>query len=143
MRWLCLVLSVAFAATPAYAAGAAGVDIRGKWEGEAQGPIFGAKGTVPITAQERENIEGIVEGGNFLGSARFTIRGKVRGYAIVGGKDGNMFQGLVYADSTIRGTMRAINGEVYHVFLRKSSPSWGGMPYGAMYQPYAYPDQMW
>ena len=141
---LFLVVAVILAASPAHSSGPAALDLRGKWQGEAQGPIFGAKGTVTITSQQGENIEGIVEGGNFLGSARFGIRGTVRGNMIYGGKDGNVFQGAVYADQSIRGTLRAINGEVYHVFLRRSSPAWGaGMPYGAMFQPYAFPDDMW
>jgi hypothetical protein len=140
---LLLVGAMILAASPSFASGFAGVDLRGKWEGEAQGPIFGAKGTVTITSQRGEAIEGIVEGGNFLGTARFGIRGTVRGHMIYGGKDGNVFQGAVYADQSIRGTLRAIDGDVYHVFLRRSIPSWGGLPYGTMYQPYGYPYEMW
>ena len=138
-----LVASAVLAADPSYPMGRAGFDLRGKWEGEAQGPVFGAKGTVTITAQQGDNIEGIVEGGNFLGTARFSIRGKVQGNMIFGNKDGNVFQGALYADSTIRGTLRAINGEVYHVFLRRPAPAWGSFPYGAYSYPYVYPYEMW
>ncbi|MEJ2718760.1 MAG: hypothetical protein P8182_16805, partial [Deltaproteobacteria bacterium] len=55
------------------------VDLRGVWVGKAQGPIFGAEGSVTITRQRGEDIVGVVEGGNVLGSARFGIHGKVRG----------------------------------------------------------------
>ena len=115
-------------------------DIRGVWVGKAKGPVFGAEGSVNIRAQDGGNIEGIVEGGNFLGKARFTIRGKITGNVIHGSKDGNVFQGFLYSDATIRGTMRAINGEVYHVFLRRSYPYWQASPYNAPSQmPYADP----
>lgn len=123
----------------AFAAGEV-ADIRGVWVGKAKGPVFGAEGSVNITAQDGGNIEGIVEGGNFLGKARFTIKGKITGNMIQGSKDGNVFQGFLYSDATIRGTMRAINGEVYQVFLRRSYPYWQASPYMAPYQtPYADP----
>ena len=44
-----------------------GYDIRGGWVGNAKGKIFGAEGSVYITRQERDEIYGTVEGGNFFG----------------------------------------------------------------------------
>ena len=105
-------------------------DIRGIWVGKAKGPIFGAEGTVTITRQEGEDISGIVEGGNFLGTARFPIQGKIRGNYIFGDKDGNVFEGLLYGDGTIRGAVKAIDGNTYRVFLRRPYPYWGMSPYG-------------
>lgn len=102
------------------------VDIRGPWEGTAQGSIFGAQGTVHITQQNGEAITGIVEGSNFLGSARFGISGRVRGNYIFGEKEGHTFEGTVYPDWTIRGMFRASNGDKYDIFLRRSFSSWGG-----------------
>lgn len=111
-------------------AGAQSVDIRGPWEGTAQGSIFGAQGTVYITQQAGEAISGIVEGSNFLGSARFGISGRVRGNYIYGEKEGHTFEGMVYPDWTIRGMFRASNGEKYSIFLRKTFSSSWGSPYG-------------
>lgn len=129
------------------------VDLRGVWVGKAQGPIFGAEGSVTITNQRGEDIVGIVEGGNVLGKARFGIRGKVKGNAIVGSKDGHQFQGFLYPDGTIRGAMHATNGEVYKVFLRRPYSYWGGgtpngapfaLPYGLPYgTPYGTPYGSW
>jgi len=137
------LIALATVLTVTWASGASAPeapDIRGLWVGKAKGPVFGAEGTVTITAQDRGNIEGIVEGGNFLGKARFTIRGKITGNVIHGSKDGNVFQGVLYSDSTIRGSMRAIDGDVYEVFLRRSYPYWQAYPYTAPYQmPYANP----
>lgn len=133
---LCLlIVAVTASAVPVYARN---VDIRGLWLGKAQGPIFGAEGSVTITSQKGEEISGIVEGGNMFGSAKLGIKGTVRGNAIHGSLEGNVFRGLVLPDGTIRGEMKAVNGEVYEVFLRKSQPYWGAAPnttpyYGAPY----------
>jgi hypothetical protein len=115
-----MVASVAFGA---------GYDIRGQWVGNAKGPIFGAEGTVTIVRQDGENIYGVVEGSNFLGKAKFDINGKIRGYTIFGEKEGNTFQGQLYADGSIRGIFRDITGDAYKVFLRRPYSYWG-MPYG-------------
>jgi hypothetical protein len=110
-------------------------NIEGVWVGQAQGPIFGAKGSVTISQQEGGVIRGIVEGGNFLGSARFSITGRIQGNRIVGQKQGNIFQGYIYQDGTIRGALRAVDGDVYQVFLRRpyqyylpQNPGLGGYP---------------
>ncbi len=122
-----------------------GYDIRGLWVGKAKGPIFGAEGSVNITRQQGSHITGLVEGGNFLGSARFSISGTIRGNQIVGSKDGNVFRGYVLSDGTIRGVMRAVNGEEYKVFLKRPYSYWGGgMPYGMPYgTPYGAPYGRW
>ncbi|MBM4327105.1 MAG: hypothetical protein FJ118_08060 [Deltaproteobacteria bacterium] len=126
---LIAALSIAHAAEPR------AFDLRGTWVGNAKGPIFGAEGSVTITHQRGEQIHGVVEGGNFLGKAKFDIAGKVRGNYIVGEKEGNYFQGFLYADGTIRGAVKAIDGEIYRVFLRRPAyPQWGGYPYGGWYQ---------
>jgi hypothetical protein len=117
------------------------IDLRGVWTGNAKGPVFGAKGTVTITHQQGQDISGIVEGGNLLGTAKFGIRGKVRGNMIYGSMDGNHFQGYVHTDGAIRGELRAIDGETYYVFLQRFNPYWGGVPYGAT--PYGIPNGMW
>lgn len=111
---------------------AQGYDLRGRWVGKAQGSIFGAEGSVTITAQEGDTIHGVVEGGNFLGRAKFSISGKVRGQYIFGQKQGNTFQGALYPDGSIRGQVKAIDGDTYHVFLTRPYPMWGG------YYPYEY-----
>ena len=104
-------------------------DVRGVWVGKAKGSIFGAEGSVTITQQEGENILGVVEGGNFLGKARFSIQGKIRGNQILGEKEGNVFQGFLFADGTIRGMVRTTDGDTYQVFLRRPYQPWGGYPY--------------
>ncbi|MBI5252761.1 MAG: hypothetical protein HY912_24965 [Desulfomonile tiedjei] len=104
---------------------AAGYDIRGQWVGNAKGPIFGAEGTVTIMRQEGENIYGIVEGGNFLGKAKFDIIGKIRGNSIFGEKEGNTFHGYLYVDGSIRGLFKDITGDSYNVFLRRPYSQWG------------------
>ncbi len=102
-------------------------DMRGLWVGKAQGSIFGAEGSVNITVQKDDNIYGVVEGGNFLGRAKFSISGKVRGSYIFGQKEGNTFQGVIYPDGSIRGEVRAIDGDTYQIFLRRPySQMWGG-----------------
>ena len=108
---------------------AAGYDIRGQWVGNAKGPIFGAEGSVTIMRQDGEDIYGIVEGGNFLGKAKFDINGKIRGNTIFGEKEGNTFVGYLYADGSIRGHFKDITGDTYNVFLRRPQPTWG-VPYG-------------
>jgi hypothetical protein len=100
-------------------------DIRGQWVGNAQGAIFGAEGSVFITKQRGEDIEGIVEGGNFLGKAKFSITGKVRGNYIFGQKEGHTFRGYLYPDGSIRGLFTASDGEKYQVFLRRPGMYWG------------------
>ena len=105
-------------------------DIRGVWVGKAKGPIFGAEGSVTITRQDGEDILGIVEGGNIFGKARFTINGKIRGNRIIGQKQGNIFQGVLYSDWSIRGALKTTDGETYRIVLRRSHPYWGGMPRG-------------
>jgi hypothetical protein len=107
-------------------------DLRGQWVGNAQGTIFGAEGSVTITQQDGEDIYGIVEGGNFLGRARFSINGKVRGNQIYGDKDGHTFQGFLYPDGTIRGVFRASDGDAYKVILRRPYSMWGA-PYSGMW----------
>ena len=108
-----------------------GMDIRGAWVGNAQGTIFGAEGSVTITQQRGEDIYGIVEGGNFLGKAKFTINGKIHGNNIFGSKEGHTFSGLVYPDGTIRGLFRAVDGDAYEVFLHRPYSYWGwGVPPG-------------
>jgi hypothetical protein len=103
-------------------------DIRGQWVGNAQGTIFGAEGSVFITKQKGEDIEGIVEGGNFFGKAKFEIIGKVRGNYIFGQKEGHTFQGYLYPDGAIRGLFRAVDGEKFQVFLRRPAMYWGAAP---------------
>jgi hypothetical protein len=114
-------------------------DLRGPWVGKAQGTIFGAEGSVTITQQQGEDLEGIVEGGNWLGKAKFNIMGKFRQNYIFGEKEGNTFQGYLYGDGTIRGLVKAIDGGTYQIFLRRpypqwGMPQWGGMPPGGMWQ---------
>lgn len=101
-------------------------DIRGQWVGNAQGTIFGAEGSVFITKQRGEDIEGIVEGSNFLGKAKFDIAGKVRGNYIFGQKQGHIFQGYLYPDGAIRGLFTAVDGDKFQVFLRRPPTYWGG-----------------
>jgi hypothetical protein len=114
-------------------ASGAGYDLRGAWVGNAQGTIFGAEGSVTITQQRGEDLEGIVEGGNWLGTARFNINGKIRENYIFGEKEGNTFQGFIYADGTIRGLVRATDGGTYRILLRRPYyPQWG-MPQGGMW----------
>lgn len=136
-----LCFSIVVVAVAAAPAGARNVDIRGLWLGKAQGPIFGAEGSVTITSQKGEEISGIVEGGNMFGTAKFGIKGTVRGNAIHGSLEGHIFRGMVYSDGTIRGEMKATNGEVYEVFLRRSEPYWVGVPQGTPYYgvPYGAP----
>lgn len=105
-------------------------DIRGQWVGDAKGSIFGAKGTVNIISQKGENIYGIVEGGNFFGTAKFDINGKIRGNYIFGTKEGHSFQGFLYPDGTIRGVFRASDGDSYQVFLQRPYSSYWGVPPG-------------
>lgn len=108
-----------------------GLDIRGTWVGNAQGSIFGAEGSVTITQQRDEDIYGVVEGGNFLGKARFTIAGKISGRNIFGSKEGHTFNGMIYPDGTIRGLFRASDGDTYQVFLQRPYSHWGwGVPPG-------------
>jgi hypothetical protein len=118
----------------------ANVDLRGVWVGKAKGSIFGAEGSVTITRQEGEYIVGVVEGGNMFGTAKFGIKGHVRGNMIFGSMGGNQFVGAVYTDGTIRGELKAVDGDVYEVFLQRSYPYWGGAPYG---MPWGMPNQMW
>lgn len=133
-------VTVLLAVLTGVAAAAGSVDLRGVWVGKAQGPVFGAEGSVTITRQRGEDIVGVVEGGNILGRARFGIRGKVKGNTILGSKDGHKFQGFLYPDGTIRGAMHATNGEVYKVFLRRPYSQWGGTPHGAPFAlPYGMP----
>jgi hypothetical protein len=114
-------------------------DIRGPWVGNAKGRIFGAKGSVVITHQKGEDIRGIVEGSNFLGKAKFSIDGKIRGSQVFGSKEGHTFQGQLYADGTIRGLFRDSDGDEYEIFLQRPYAQWG-MPYqGSPYQEGAYP----
>ena len=103
-------------------------DIRGPWVGSAKGSIFGAEGKVTITSQQGEQIHGIVEGSNFLGKARFSIDGVIRGNYIFGSKEGHTFQGYLYGDGTIRGMFVASDGDKFEIFLRRPYPQWG-MPY--------------
>jgi hypothetical protein len=120
------VLVVAGLASAAHAAPREMVyDIRGQWVGNAQGKIFGAEGSVTITRQNGQEIYGIVEGGNFLGRAKFTINGKIQGNHIYGDKEGHTFEGFLYPDGTIRGLFRAADGDAYSVFLRRPYPMWG------------------
>jgi hypothetical protein len=107
-------------------------DLRGPWVGNAQGTIFGAEGSVTITRQRGEDLEGIVEGGNWLGKARFNINGKIRNNYIFGEKEGNTFQGFLYGDGTIRGLVRATDGSTYQLVLRRPYAQWG-MPPGGMW----------
>jgi hypothetical protein len=129
------VLWIIVASVPAFGQG---YDIRGPWVGKAQGTIFGAEGSVTITQQRGEDLEGIVEGGNWLGKAKFNIIGKIRENYVFGEKEGNSFQGYLYGDGTIRGLVRAIDGSRYQIFLRRpypqwGMPQWGGMPPGGMW----------
>jgi hypothetical protein len=103
---------------------AQGFDLRGAWVGNAQGDIFGAEGSVVITDQQGDTIHGIVEGGNFLGRAKFRIAGQVRGNQIFGTMDGHTFQGYVYGDGAIRGVFRASDGDTYKVFLQRQYSQW-------------------
>ncbi len=111
-------------------ASAEAIDLRGAWVGKAQGSIFGAEGVVNVVRQKGEKIYGIVEGGNFFGKARFHIQGRVRGNMIIGEMGGNVFQGNIFQDGTIRGMVRTVDGDTYRVFLRRSQPFWGSDPYG-------------
>lgn len=108
-------------------------DIRGVWVGNAKGSIFGAKGSVNITSQQGEEIAGIIEGGNIFGTAKFEIRGKIRGNFISGSRDGNSFEGYLYPDWSIRGVFKGIDGDTYQVFLQRPFNYWGmpqqGWPY--------------
>jgi hypothetical protein len=104
-----------------------GYDIRGPWVGNAKGKIFGAEGTVYITRQDRDQIDGIVEGGNFLGKAKFNITGKIQGNQIFGQKDGHTFQGFLYEDGSIRGIFRASDGDTFQVVLRRPYQNYWGM----------------
>jgi hypothetical protein len=112
---------------------ASAYDIRGVWEGNAKGSIFGAKGSVTITSQRGEEIEGVIEGGNIFGRAKFKINGKIRGNLIFGALDGNSFQGYIYPDWSIRGVFKGIDGDSYQVFLKRPYDYWGapqqGWPY--------------
>jgi hypothetical protein len=108
-------------------------DIRGQWEGKAQGTIFGAEGTVLITYQKGEEIQGVVQGGNMFGTAKFGITGKIRGNYIFGDKEGNTFNGYLYSDGTIRGLAQAVTGEKFQVFLRRPYNYWG-MPQNGAWQ---------
>ncbi|MBI5568911.1 MAG: hypothetical protein HY914_03110 [Desulfomonile tiedjei] len=118
-------LVVCFAMAAADAARAQSYDIRGQWVGNAKGPIFGAEGTVVITQQAGEEIQGVVEGGNIFGRAKFNFAGRIRGNIISGSYDRMTFQGALYADGSIRGLFRAIDGEDYQVFLRRQYSYWG------------------
>lgn len=100
-------------------------DVRGQWVGNAKGTIFGAEGSVTITHQDGEDIYGIVEGGNFLGRAKFSINGKIRGNQIYGDKEGHTFQGFLYPDGSIQGVFRDTDGDSYKVILRRPYPMWG------------------
>ena len=111
-------------------ASAEAIDLRGAWVGKAQGSIFGAEGVVNVVRQKGDKIYGIVEGGNFFGKARFQIQGRVRGNMIIGEMGGNVFQGNIFQDGTIRGMVRTVDGDTYRVFLRRSQPLWGSDPYG-------------
>lgn len=111
-------------------ASAQAIDLRGSWVGKAQGSIFGAEGVVNVFRQKNGKIFGIVEGGNFFGTARFEIQGMVRGNMIIGEKAGNVFQGYLFQDGTIRGMVRTVDGDSYRIFLRRSQPLWGPDPYG-------------
>lgn len=101
-------------------------DLRGLWVGSAQGPIFGAEGSVNILRQTGGEIYGIVEGGNFFGKARFDIKGRVQGNMILGEKAGNYFRGWLYPDGIIRGAVQAVDGDTYQVVIQRPYPSWGG-----------------
>jgi hypothetical protein len=103
-------------------------DIRGPWVGNAKGSIFGAEGSVTITRQQGQQIHGIVEGSNFLGKARFSIDGIMRGNYIFGSKDGHRFEGFLYSDGAIRGLFTASDGDKFRIFLRRPYQQWG-MPY--------------
>ncbi|AFM25526.1 hypothetical protein [Desulfomonile tiedjei] len=127
-KYFCIMCVVGLVGIASFSC-ASGYDIRGQWVGNAKGPIFGAEGSVTIHYQKGEDIEGIVEGSNFLGKARFKINGKIRGNTIFGEKEGNTFQGNLYADGTIRGLFRDITGDTYKVFLRRPPNPWG-VPYG-------------
>jgi hypothetical protein len=124
-----VALSVVVATVDAYAQG---YDLRGPWVGNAQGTIFGAEGSVTITQQRGEYLEGIVEGGNWLGKAKFNIVGKIQNNYIFGEKEGNTFQGFLYGDGTIRGLVRAIDGSTFQILLRRPYNQWG-MPPGGMW----------
>ncbi len=113
-------------------------DVRGYWVGNAQGVVFGAEGSVMITHQKGDEIQGVVEGGNFLGKAKFGINGKIQGNYIYGNKEGNTFQGYIYPDGTIRGVCRAVTGDKFDVFLKRPQQYWGnqqtGYPQYGMWQ---------
>jgi hypothetical protein len=119
------------------------VDIRGPWVGNAKGSIFGAEGSVVITHQQGETIRGIVEGGNFLGKAKFSIDGRVRGNQIFGTKEGHTFNGYLYADGTIRGLFRASDGDSFRIFLRRPYPQWGMQYQHTPYQGQQYQGQQY
>jgi hypothetical protein len=105
-----------------------GYDIRGAWVGNAKGKIFGAEGSVYITRQDRDQIYGTVEGGNFFGKAKFNISGRIQGNHIFGQKDGHTFQGFLYQDGSIRGQFRASDGDTFQVVLRRHYTNWGMSP---------------
>ncbi len=123
------VLVVICAQSMAY--GQQSYDIRGQWVGKAQGSIFGAEGSVTITHQTGENIQGIVEGGNIFGTAKFSITGKIKGNYIFGDKEGNVFNGYINSDGTIRGMAQAITGEKFNIFLKRPYNQWGMPPTGS------------
>jgi hypothetical protein len=128
MRIMTVVLSVlvvCFVVSAVDPARAQSYDIRGQWVGNAKGPIFGAEGTVIINRQAGEEIQGVAEGGNIFGRAKFNFAGRIRGNIISGSYDGMTFQGALYADGSIRGLFRAIDGEDYQVFLRRQYSYWG------------------
>lgn len=99
-------------------------DLRGLWVGSAQGSIFSAEGSINILDQKGNRIYGIVEGGNFFGTARFDINGLVQGNMIFGEKAGNYFRGWLYPDGVIRGAVQAIDGDTYHVTIQRPQPAW-------------------
>ncbi len=125
---LFLVVGVCLAPLTALSGSNQAYDIRGAWVGNAKGKIFGAEGSVYITRQDGDNIYGIVEGGNFLGKAKFSISGKIQGNYIFGQKDGHTFQGFLYQDGSIRGQFRASDGDTFQVFLRRPYAYWGASP---------------
>ncbi len=125
---LSLVGLLLVAVLPATGAFGQNYDIRGQWVGKAKGTIFGAEGSVTITYQRGENIQGIVEGSNIFGSARFGIDGKIRGNYIFGNKEGNTFQGYLYQDGTIRGLAQAVTGEKFDIFLQRPYNNYWGSP---------------
>lgn len=109
-------------------------DIRGQWVGNAKGKIFGAEGSVVVTHQEGEDFRGICEGSNFLGKAKFSINGTIRGGQILGSKEGHTFQGQLYADGSIRGLFRASDGDEFRIVLQRPYPQWGTHYQASPYQ---------